>query len=112
MLRIKFITRAYLSMLIMGSCAGAPEGYVSIGNLIINAHALSLNGGAITTTGDQIYTGLIDLGTDTIMTGQNITFNGNVTGNGKDLTLIGVPDDNRFTFNGSIGIQDITVTGS
>ena len=85
---------------------------ISIANLTITAPTMALNGGSITTTGNQTYNGFIDFGVATTLTGQNITLNSSVTGGGQNLILIGQPGNNNFTFNGSVAVNNITVTGS
>ncbi|MHB8157348.1 MAG: hypothetical protein ACYDEQ_08150, partial [Desulfocucumaceae bacterium] len=50
-------------------------------SLTTNALAAEINGGAVTTTGSQIYNSPVTLGADTTLTGENITFNNTIDGN-------------------------------
>lgn len=55
-------------------------GVRALGSLDVSADAISLNGGNVTTSGDQTYTGAVNLGTDSTLNALGtVTFNGPVT---------------------------------
>jgi len=62
----------------------------------------ALNGGAVTTTGGQVYNDAVVLGANTALAGTTPTFGGTLNGNGNDLTL---------TFSGATLIDGAVVSG-
>jgi hypothetical protein len=77
---------------------------VNAGSVTLN-DAASLNGGAITTSGDQNYNGTVTLGADTLLTAVNVTLAG-LTGAGNDLT---VNASGATTLNGALtGVGALT----
>jgi autotransporter-associated beta strand protein len=90
---------------------------ISVANLVFNAGTLiGINGNnPITTTGDQTYTAsnTMDIGAGITLTGRNITLNTDISGSGQHLLLNGQPgSNNNFIFNGTVGVEDITITGN
>ncbi|HEY8608061.1 MAG TPA: filamentous hemagglutinin N-terminal domain-containing protein [Noviherbaspirillum sp.] len=70
-----------------------------------------INGGGVSTTGDQVYRQPVALGADTLLAGANGGFGGGVDGGGKDLTLqfsgtTGI-DGGKF-----VNVQDFASVGS
>ena len=65
----------------------------------VDADAVNINGGAVTTTGEQTYNDNVSLGQDTVLTGNNITFDSTVNANSHNLTL---SDVGTSTFNGAV----------
>jgi filamentous hemagglutinin family protein len=76
---------------------------VNAGSVVFN-DTVSLNGGTITTAGNQNYNATATLGVDTTLSGANVRLTG-ITGAGRDLTV------NAFgttTFDGAInGVDDL-----
>jgi hypothetical protein len=62
------------------------NGVVNIGSVILNDTA-SLNGGVVTTAGDQTYNGGVTLGTGTALTADNLSFGSTLTGGGNNLDV-------------------------
>ena len=66
----------------------AVGGTAPLASLTVNGGGTTaLNGGAVTTSGDQTYTDALSLGAATTLTGVNGTISNGVTGNGNALTL-------------------------
>ncbi|MCX8155624.1 MAG: filamentous hemagglutinin N-terminal domain-containing protein [Verrucomicrobiae bacterium] len=65
---------------------GAVGGVTKLTSLTLEKGA-TLNGGAVSTTGDQTYKGAVSLGADTTLRGANLAFNSTVAGNNYNLTL-------------------------
>ena len=59
-------------------------------------------GGAVTTTGTQTYNGIVELGSDTMLTGSNITFNA-IVKSVENVSSLSVTDSGTTTFNGAVG---------
>ncbi|HEX2824854.1 MAG TPA: filamentous hemagglutinin N-terminal domain-containing protein [Burkholderiales bacterium] len=57
-----------------------------LSSLTVDGGPTALNGGSVTTTGNQIY-GALTLGADTTLTGDTPSFGGNVAGANNDLAL-------------------------
>lgn len=85
---------------------------ISVGNLTVGGNSIAMDGGSITTTGNQTYNAVIDFGTSTTLTGQNLTFNKNLIGSNQSLIINGQPGNNIFTLNGILGLASINVNGS
>jgi filamentous hemagglutinin family protein len=78
---------------------------VNAGSLTLN-DPVSLNGGAITTAGNQNYNAAATLGADTTLSGANVRLVG-ITGAGRDLT---VNASGATTFDGPVTGVDALVT--
>ena len=63
---------------------------------------VAINGGVVTTSGAQTYSGTVSLGAGTTLNGTTPTFGGVVTGNNNDLTL---------NFSGATTIDGAVITG-
>ncbi len=61
--------------------------------------SVTVNGGAVTTTGAQTYNEALNLGADTVITGSDVTFAGSVDG----AQALSVNDDGTTTFGGVVG---------
>ena len=74
----------------------------TLASLDVTAETIHLNSGAVTTTGDQTYSGSIVLGAGTIMTGVNMTFDATIDSDAtaRDLT---VNASGAVEFNGIVG---------
>ena len=99
-----------------------------LNNLTINAAgAIAVNGGSVTTAGDQTYNNIVTLGADAVFTGNNGTFTAGSDGMGNDLTLNFLVETilsnatfpfinvNNFTTGGSGNTRldgDFTTTGT
>jgi filamentous hemagglutinin family protein len=90
-------------------------GNASFGNLVGNlaplnsvnvSGAANLNGGAITTSGDQTYVGAVTLSTDTTLSGANLAL-GSISGGGNDLTANG---SGVTSFNGAVNAINTLIT--
>ncbi|MEO8401699.1 MAG: autotransporter-associated beta strand repeat-containing protein, partial [Gammaproteobacteria bacterium] len=84
---------------------------VGLGSLSSTANQLTLNGGAVSTSGNQYYSNTLVLGTDTTMTvGNNssISLPAVVTGN---LTLAGGSNSTFSAPSKSSGVNTINITG-
>jgi hypothetical protein len=66
-----------------------------------------MNGGGVTTTGAQSYTGQMTLGANTILTGTTGTFTGGIVGGGGDLDLR-FSNDNTIPGAGLTGVRNLT----
>jgi hypothetical protein len=61
-----------------------------LASIVTNAGGtLRMNGGNVTTTGQQTYNDNITLGADTVLDGSLVRNNGLVTGNGRSLAIVG-----------------------
>lgn len=71
------------------------------GSLHVDAMT-SFTGGSVTTAGDQTYNGAVVLGADTLLLGNDITFNGTLNSDAaaRSLTLNG---NGTITFGGAVG---------
>jgi len=78
---------------------------VNAGSVTLN-DAVSLNGGAVATTGNQNYNAAATLGADTTLSGANIRLVA-ITGAGRDLTVNG---SGVTTFDGAVNGVDALVT--
>lgn len=91
-------------------------GATALNSLTATANNINLNGGAITTTGNQTYNGSLNLGADTTLSTSGsgsgtIAVNNGVTGN-RQLTLAGAASSNdTFILSGSIGVSNLVVNG-
>ena len=88
---------------------------------------VALNGGQVTTTGNQLYSGAVTLGTDTALNAGSATINvGSLAGKGKALTLtarratfgqignagtLDFIDGTAAVFNGTVAANSLNVTG-
>ncbi len=71
----------------------------------------AINGGAITTTGSQIYNDNVNLGTNTALTGNTaITLANGVTG-GTNLSLANNTSNTAFTLAGNLLLNNVSVNG-
>lgn len=91
-----------------GTTAGAIDATISPTSLASTGSGIvRINGGAITTNGAQSYTGVVQLGADTVLRGTMGTFTDGIVGNGFDLRLIFA---NPVAIGGSSGgFDDLTV---
>jgi len=78
------------------SFGGAVGGLAPLTSLSVSG-ASALDGGAISTTGAQTYTGAVTLGTDVVLTGSTMTFSGAVDG-AHAISITGDP-----TFDAAVG---------
>jgi fibronectin-binding autotransporter adhesin len=93
---------------------GAIGDITPLSSLQIQASNISLNGGAVTTTGNQIYQNSVTLGANTTLTTTNtgnISFANNINGTGNNLTLVGGSGNSNFALTGNIAVNNLTVTG-
>ncbi|MCE3238393.1 MAG: hypothetical protein K0R24_1374, partial [Gammaproteobacteria bacterium] len=75
----------------------------------------AINGGAVTTSGEQTYNDNITLGASPVLTSNadNITLNGALVGGTQSLTLVGgVSGDHLFTLNDITSLGTLTVNGN
>ena len=76
---------------------------------VSDSEGTTLNGGGVTTTGDQSYTGVVTLGANTILASGTLELAA-VTGGGKNLTL---NNTGLATLNGAVsGVNSLTADGS
>ncbi len=67
---------------------GAVGGTTALTSLTTNADgSVAINGGGITTSGDQTYNENVTLGANTVLGGTSVIFNGSIAGSGNDLTI-------------------------
>jgi len=85
-----------LSIIGDASFGGAVGGLAPLTSLSVSG-ASALDGGAISTTGAQTYTGAVTLGTDVVLTGSTMTFSGAVDG-AHAISITGDP-----TFDAAVG---------
>jgi hypothetical protein len=91
---------------------GAVGGVAALMNLVVNSVSTALNGGAVTTSGNQTYNEAVSLGANaTLNTGSNISFMNGVSGN-NNLVLNGTAGNNNFMLTGNLALNNMTVTGS
>ncbi len=82
---------------------GIVGGTTALTSVTTNAGGTTaINGGAITTTGNQTYNDAVTLGANTVLTGATPTFGSTVTGGNNDLTLsfTGLTTVNGANFTG------------
>jgi hypothetical protein len=97
--------------------ASAVGSLTPLSSLVATSSNINMNGSAVTTTGNQTYNGLLNLGAATTtltMTGSAssaININNGVSGN-QNLALLGSGTSNdSFNLTGSIGVNDLTLNG-
>ncbi len=85
---------------------------VNAATLTTNAVTTQINGGSITTSGNQTYNNVILLGSTTTLTSTSgaININQGVSGN-QDLNLTSGSGNVAFNLAGALAAHDITVTG-
>ncbi len=78
---------------------------ISASSVALN-DAATLNGGTVTTTGNQTYNGAVTLGSDTTLNGANVSLNSTVTGGNRSLTVNAA---GATTFGGAVsGVNTLT----
>lgn len=76
------------------------QAFANQGKLTVDGQHIVLNGGSVSTTGTQHYTGAVTLGADTVLTGSALTVDGSVNG-ARALTVNAGSGD--VAFNGAVG---------
>jgi mucin-19 len=80
----------------------------TLASLSVDAEAININNGAVTTTGSQTYTGPTTLGADAVLTGSLVTFNSTFAGGSKSLTITG-----NAEFDAAVsGLSSLNVSGT
>jgi mucin-19 len=84
---------------VIGSTVGATN---ALSSLAVTASDIDMNGGGVTTTTSQTYTGPVTLGLDTTLSGVGITLGSTVKSDGTHRSLA-INDSGTTTLGGAIG---------
>ena len=80
----------------------------TLASLMVDAEAINIDSGAVTSTGTQTYLGAVTLGENTALTASAVTFNNTVAGGTKSLTITGNAD-----FDDTVsGLDSLNVSGT